>query len=92
MHTVPISDAKAKLNEYVEQAQATHEHLTITKNGLPAAVMIAADEWESIQETLFWLSQPGVREDVATGVAEHAAGETLSEEQVRAMFGASKRS
>ncbi len=68
-HTVPISDAKARLNEYVEQVQTTHEHLTITKNGSPAAVMIAADEWESIQETLFWLSQPNVREE-----CRHRAG------------------
>jgi antitoxin YefM len=36
----------------------------ITKDGLPAAVLLSADEFESMQETIFWLSQPRIREDI----------------------------
>lgn len=87
METIPISAAKARLNDVVEQAVSTHQWVTITKNGAPAAVVISAEEWESIQETLFWLSQDGVREDVSRGRAEHASDETLTEAEVRAQLG-----
>ena len=90
MQTVSISTAKARLNEFVEDAVSTHEHVVITKNGSPAVVMVSAAEWESIQETRFWLAQPGVLADVEQGRREHEAGETLGEEAVRARFGVSR--
>lgn len=69
----------------------THEQVTITKNGSPAAVLIGADEWESLQETLFWLSQPGIVRDVAQARQELAAGRTISEDDIRAEFNAPRR-
>lgn len=92
MEILSISAAKARLNELVEQAVTTHEHVTITKNGAPAAVMVSADEWQALQETLFWLSQEGIREDVARGRHEDAGGQTLSEEEVRARLSRPARS
>lgn len=83
MQTLPISKVKDRLSELVDEAAGTHERVTITKNGSPAAVLVGADEWESLQETLFWLSQPGIREDVAQARAEYETGETVSEGQVR---------
>lgn len=82
-----ISAAKAKLNELVDDAVRTHEHVTFTKNGSPAAVMISADEWESIQETLFWQSQPGIREDLAQAEHDIGSGDTVSIGDVRARYG-----
>lgn len=87
MQIMSITAAKAKLNELIDDATRTHEHVTITKNGAPAVVMISADEWESVQETLFWLSQPDAPADIAAADAESAAGETLSGEQLRAQYG-----
>lgn len=84
MQTLPISKVKDRLSELVDEAARTHEHVMITKNGSPAAVLVGADEWESLQETLFWLSQPGIREDVGQARREHQAGETLGESEVRA--------
>lgn len=91
MRTLPISKVKDTLNELVDAAALTQEQVTITKNGSPAAVLIGADEWESIQETLFWLSQPGIRESVAEADADLAAGRVLTEEQVRALFNVPRR-
>lgn len=87
MQVMSITAAKAKLNELIDDAARTHEHVTITKNGAPVVVMVSSDEWESIQETLFWLSQPDVAADVAAAEAESAAGETISGEQLRAQYG-----
>jgi prevent-host-death family protein len=49
----------------VDAVALTSEQIAITKNGSPAAVLVGADEWESLQETLYWLSQPGIRESTA---------------------------
>lgn len=87
MQTMSISAAKAKLNELVEDAVRTHEHVTITKNGAPAAVMVSAEEWESLQETLFWQSQPGINGDVAAARGEYEAGQTVSGEEIRRRYG-----
>jgi antitoxin YefM len=91
MQTVSITTAKTRLNELVDEAGRTREHVTITKNGEPAAVMVSADEWESIQETLFWQSQPGIRQDIEDGRAAQQAGESFGEERVRARYGVAKR-
>nr|MBA3620389.1 type II toxin-antitoxin system Phd/YefM family antitoxin [Acidothermales bacterium] len=64
MTSVPLSEAKDKLSALVEQAEQTHEMVTITRHGRPAAVLMAVDDLESLHETLFWLSQPGVGEDI----------------------------
>lgn len=87
MQTMSISAAKAKLNELVDQAVTTHEHVMITKNGAPAAVMVSAEEWESIQETLFWQSQPGLLTDVARAREEYEAGQTMSGDEMRRRHG-----
>jgi PHD/YefM family antitoxin component YafN of YafNO toxin-antitoxin module len=34
------------------------------------AVLIAADDWSAIQETLYLLSVPGMRESIKTGMSE----------------------
>lgn len=90
MQTLPLSTVKARLSELVDAASTTREEVVITKNGVPAAVIIGTDEWESLQETLFWLSQPGIREDLAQSKSDIAAGNTFSEEQIRAEFGVPK--
>lgn len=69
------------------QAESTHEIVQITKHGRPAAVLMSADDLESLHETLFWLQQPAVREDLAEGEREYENGETLSGEQLRARYG-----
>jgi len=86
--TLPLSVARDKLSELIEDAVATHHHFTITRKGVPAAVLVSAEEWESIQETLFWLSQPGTAEAVAEARADREAGRRgASLEEVRAALG-----
>ncbi|QNO37191.1 type II toxin-antitoxin system Phd/YefM family antitoxin [Protaetiibacter sp. SSC-01] len=91
MQTLPISKVKDKLNDFVDSVAMTHDQVTITKNGSPAAVLIGIDEWESLQETLFWLSRPGVLDDVAEARRELAEGRTSSEDEIRAEFGVPRR-
>lgn len=83
MQTTSLSDLKAHLSEYTERAEVEHEQFTITRNGRPAVVIVSAAEWESMQETLFWLSQPRIQEDLADAEADIAAGRVYDEAQVR---------
>ena len=81
-----MSEAKDTLSAIVEQAERTHEIVTITRHGRPAAVLMAAEDLESLHETLFWLSQPAVREDIAAARRDVQAGETAGAEELRAEF------
>jgi antitoxin YefM len=91
MQILPISKVKDQLSELVVAAQLTHEEVIITRHGSPAAVLISADELESLRETLFWLSQPGIHEDLAEAEADYAAGRSLGEDEVRARYGVPRR-
>lgn len=69
-----------KLCHYAKQ-------IVITKHGHPAAVIIAADDLESLQETVYWLSQPGIRESLAEAESDIAAGRTIGSEELRSQLG-----
>ncbi|KDE97009.1 Antitoxin RelF [uncultured Mycobacterium sp.] len=92
MRILPISQLKSKINEYVDAVCETRDQITITKNGLPAAVLIGVDEWESIQETLYWLSQPGIAESVAESESDVTLGRTYGEDEIRAAYQIPRRS
>jgi prevent-host-death family protein len=77
-----VTEAKAHLNEIVDEAASTHEQIVITKHGVATAVIIASDDLESLKESLFWLSQPNILEDLARAEAEIAEGKGISTEQL----------
>lgn len=81
---LPLADVKNRLSEVVEQVETEHARVTITKHGRPAAVLISADDLESLEETLALLSDPGVmaqvresREELRRGAAEPLTKEEL---------------
>lgn len=88
---MPLSEAKDKLSGLVDEAESTHEMITITRHGRPAAVLMAADDLESLQETLLWLSKPGIAESVAVAEREYAGGETVSGDELRKQFGLAEK-
>lgn len=69
MTTLNASDARASLYRLIDQTNESHIPVIITgkrKN----AVLISEDDWESIQETLFLISIPGMRESIIQGMNE----------------------
>ncbi|MAU81590.1 type II toxin-antitoxin system Phd/YefM family antitoxin [Gordonia sp. Z-3] len=87
MTTVPLGEAKDKLSALVDSAESTHDIITITKHGKPAAVLMSADDLESLHETIHWLSRRGTADAVAGADDEHAAGHTISLDDLRAEHG-----
>lgn len=55
---LPLAEVKNRLSEVVEQVENQHARVTITKHGRPAAVVISADDLDSLEETLRVLSDP----------------------------------
>lgn len=69
MKSVPVTQARSGLYELLDLATASHEPIQITGKRANA-VLVSEDDWRSIQETLFLLSVPGMRESVREGLAE----------------------
>jgi prevent-host-death family protein len=87
MRSLTVTEVKAHLNELVDDAESTHEQIMITKHGRPAAVIMAAEDLESLQETVYWLSRPGLRETVTEAEADIAAGRTIGSDELRRQLG-----
>jgi antitoxin YefM len=81
METTSLADAKNRLSELVSAVQGTWERVTITKNGKPAAVLIAVDDLESILETLAVLVDPEAMaaiEESRSGTVELTTGQEMA--------------
>ena len=67
MTTLTASVARAKLYKLLDEAAASHEPVQITgKRG--NAILISEEDWRAIQETLYLLSIPGMRESIRKGL------------------------
>lgn len=87
MKTVALSEAKDRLSALVDEAETTHEIVQITKHGRPAAVLMSTDDLESLHETIYWLSQPEIREDLEQTRRDHAEGRSISGDELRQQYG-----
>ena len=69
MNALSASEARANLYRLMDETASSHKPVLISgkRNN---AVLIAADDWAAIQETLHLLSVPGMRESIKAGMAE----------------------
>lgn len=82
-----MSEAKDKLSALVEEAATTHEVISITRHGHAAAVLMAADDLESLRETIRVLSTPGALDELDEARAAYTAGDTVTGDEMRRLFG-----
>ena len=67
MTIIKISEARGRLGRLVDEAAKSHEPILITgKRG--NAVLISEEDWRALQETLYLLSLPGMRESLREGL------------------------
>ena len=69
MTSVPVTQARAKLYQLLDEAALSHEPIQITGKR-SNAILVSEDDWRSIQETLHLLSIPGMRDSIRQGMAE----------------------
>lgn len=85
MTTIPVSEAKARLNELARLAYSAHERFTFTRNGRAEAVLLSVDDLEGLELTLEVLADQASVTTIAESLADLAAGEAgIPLKQVRA--------
>lgn len=90
MTTLSLAEARAKLSKLVESAVTTHERFEVTRNGDRVAVLLGADDYDSLLETLDILSNPDEVAAIRAGLAELEAAEVYSADEIRAALAARK--
>ncbi|MCP3874451.1 MAG: type II toxin-antitoxin system Phd/YefM family antitoxin [Desulfobacteraceae bacterium] len=67
MATLSATEARKNLYRLIDETSSTHEPITITgKRG--NAVLLSESDWRAIQETMFLVNIPGMRESIIEGL------------------------
>ena len=91
MTTLSLAEARANLSKLVESAVTTHERFEVTRNGDRAAVLLSADDYDALLETVDVLSRPEQVEAIRRGLDDLESGETSTADDVRAALIAAGR-
>ena len=67
MNSVNASEARKNFYRLLDETAKGHQPLLIT-GPRSNAVLIGEEDWNSIQETLYLLSVPGMRESIHAGI------------------------
>jgi len=67
MKTVAVTKARSNLYRLIDEVNEFNEPIQISgKRG--NAILISEEDWRSIQETLYLMSIPGMRESIVEGM------------------------
>jgi prevent-host-death family protein len=69
MTTLTASQARAQLYKLLDKAASSHEPIQITGKRANA-VLVSEEDWRAIQETIYLLSIPGMRQSIRKGMKE----------------------
>ena len=67
MRTINVTKARANLYKLLIEASESHEPIQIMGKK-SNAILVSEEDWRSIQETLYLLSIPGMRETIIEGL------------------------
>jgi len=73
--TMSLAAVKARFSELVDRVERQQDRVVVTRNGKPAAVLISADDLESLEETLAVMSDRSVAAQLRESQKAVAAGE-----------------
>ena len=68
MRTITANKAEEDLENLLDEAALSHEPIQITSTSA-SGVLLAEEDWRAIQETLFLLSIPRMRESIREGMS-----------------------
>ena len=75
--TVPVREFRNRLSELLSDVADRRDHVLVTRNGKPAAVLIPIDEYEALEETADILSDSDTLAAIDAGLAELSRDETI---------------
>jgi prevent-host-death family protein len=67
MTVLKVSEARANLYQLIDETAQSHQPVLIAgkRNN---AVLLSEEDWRSVQETLYLISIPGMRESIIEGL------------------------
>ncbi|MFG6666256.1 type II toxin-antitoxin system Phd/YefM family antitoxin [Halomonas sp. HNIBRBA4712] len=67
MTAITATEARSNLYRLIDETAESHQPIAITgkRNN---AVLVSEEDWSAIQETLYLLSVPGMRESIREGM------------------------
>jgi prevent-host-death family protein len=80
MPTLPVADARAQFSKLVDEATSTHERFEITRNGQRVAVLLGADDYDALRETIAVLGDSDLLRAHVEGLAAIQAGDVVDVE------------
>ncbi len=86
MTTLPVAVARAQLSRLVDEAERTHERFEITRNGHRAAVLLGADDYDAMQETIAVLSVADLLRTHIAGRTEVESGDVVDTEELKRLM------
>lgn len=81
--TVPVRELRSRLAELLDEVADRREHVTVTRHGRPAAVLVPIDEYEALEETAEILSDEGTLAAIRAGLDDLVRGDVVPLEEVR---------
>ena len=69
MRTISATKARAQLYKLLDEASQVHEPIQITGKR-SNAILIGESDWRAIEETIYLLSIPNMRESIREGLKE----------------------
>ncbi len=69
MQILNATEARSKLYALIDEANQSHQPIVI-KGKRNKAVLVAEEDWNAINETLYLLSIPGMRESLREGMRQ----------------------
>jgi antitoxin YefM len=72
MSVLSASEARANLYRLIDQVAESHDPVLIAGKR-QSAVLLSAEDWKAIQETMYLLSIPGMRKSIRDAMAEPLA-------------------
>jgi len=67
MTTLSVTEARKRLYKLLDEVADSHEAIRVAGRR-KAAVLVAEEDWQAIQETLYLCSIPGMRESIIKGL------------------------
>jgi antitoxin YefM len=84
--TLPLAQVKAKFSEMVDRVEHTHDRITVTRNGRPAAVLISPEELASLEDTLELLSDPEAMAELEESRRALTTGDVMTADELRSKY------
>lgn len=83
MQTVSYSEARENLKAVMDKAVADRAPVLITRQRGENVVMVSAEEWAGMEETLHLMSSPTNAKHLLDGIAELNAGRGVERELIK---------